>query len=117
MGLNSSAARAGTADASAMNRRVRFMCGSSRKDIGSGTSVAAGAEHRGERLQDLLLVGGRRRLLRVLDRRDLRARGAELLLQIVDLLAVRRGLRLRRLGPRHLAIELRLGDGGELLRG
>src|SRR6267378_1837492 len=36
MGLNSSAARAGTAAASAMSRRVRFMCGSSRLDIAQG---------------------------------------------------------------------------------
>src|SRR5882672_8177827 len=50
MGLNSSAARAGTAAASAINRRVRLMFGSSRVDIGSRAPVAAGAEHRRERL-------------------------------------------------------------------
>jgi len=59
MGLNSSAARAGTAAASAMSRRVRFML--RLQSFGHRSRLPAavsGAKHGGERLQDLLLVGG-----------------------------------------------------------
>src|SRR3954462_823256 len=104
MGANSSAARTCEAArrSAARNRKVRVMC------ISSGAAIVARAQDRREHLEDLFLVGRRGRQLGALEGGDLGARVGELLVEVLDLLAVRGHFLLRAAVAGDLAVELRL---------
>src|SRR5438067_2650585 len=85
--------------------------------VSSGAAVIARAQDRREHLADLFLIGRRGRHLRALEGGELCARVGQLLVEILDLLAVGGDFLLRALGPGDLAIELGLGDHCQVLGG
>src|SRR5438067_91108 len=85
--------------------------------VSSGAAVIARAQDRREHLEDLFLIGRRGRHLRALEGGELCARVGQLLVEILDLLAVGGDFLLRALGPGDLAIELGLGDHCQVLGG